>query len=334
MKRALITLLLLVPANALADDGHDDAHDGHDAVAPPPPDAAPASATELPPTPAAIAIPAPSEAAPSKAPAAPSAPGPLDPTDAVDAALARDLGDDDLARFHRLPDTSWRKPVAPRISPKSSGFDVGHGLLELRFGPYAPRVDDEFGGRATPYADYFGASPEFYFGLEGDWLPVRLPYVGSVGLAFGWGVVKASGKAKTASGEDAGSETALKINPMYTAAVFRADGLLHHLNIPIVPYVKAGLGFGMWQATGPAGTSRADGVSGEGTSVGMHLALGGSIALNAFDRRTAMAMRAETGITYAYLWGEWMLADLDGFGKPNAMHVGTSTGIGGLAVEY
>jgi hypothetical protein len=278
--------------------------------------------------------------APAPAAASPKAKGTTAPT-----ADARSMGEertdanvsseeDEGAAFHRIPDTTWRKPVEPRIPPTTSGFDASHVLFELRFGAYLPRVDDEFGGRATPYADYFGSSPKFYFGLEADWLPARLPYLGSLGLALGWANVKASAKAKTGSGTEAGSETTLAITPMYAAAVFRADGLLHHLHLPIVPYVKAGVGLGMWQASGPSGTSSSGGVTGEGSTLGLHLAVGGSIALNAFDRRTAMAMRAETGIQQAYLWGEWMLADLDGFGANDVMRVGASTGVGGLAVEY
>ena len=156
--------------------------------------------------------------------------------------------------------------------------------------------------------------------------------VGSVGIAFGWGRVKSTAKAKTSTG-DAGSDTSLLINPMYADAVVRFDGLLRRAGVPFVPYVKGGLGIGMWQATGPSGTSAVGTVTGEGTTLGLHLGIGGALALNSFDRRTAMAMRHESGIDHAYLWGEWMLADLDGFGAKDAMHVGASAGVAGLAIE-
>lgn len=233
--------------------------------------------------------------------------------------------------YHGIPETTWR--LSATKFENHSAFAPKHFLFELRFGAYSPRIDDEFNGSATPFADYFGTSPQFYFGLEADWLPVRVPYLGSVGIAYGWGRVKAEGQAKTSTGA-AGSETSLLVTPMYAAAVLRGDWLLREAHVPIVPYVKAGVGVGMWRATGPGGTSSFDGVTGEGTTVGLHLAVGGSLSLTAFDRHTAMAMRAETGIQQAYVWGEWMLANLDGFGAADAMRVGTSTGVGGLAIEY
>ncbi len=233
--------------------------------------------------------------------------------------------------FSTLPDSSWRRLAS--AGGKEKLFDPTHFLFEARFGAYAPRVDEEFGSGLTPYAAFFGTSPKFYFGVELDWLPLRIPYVGSVGIAFGWGRVKSTAKAKTSTG-DAGSDTSLLINPMYADAVVRFDGLLRRAGVPFVPYVKGGLGIGMWQATGPSGTSAVGTVTGEGTTLGLHLGIGGALALNSFDRRTAMAMRHESGIDHAYLWGEWMLADLDGFGAKDAMHVGASAGVAGLAIEY
>ncbi len=232
--------------------------------------------------------------------------------------------------FNTIPASNWRHTASAAGSDNL--FEASRFLLEVRFGPYAPRVDMEFNGKATPYADFFGTSPKVYFGLELDWLPVRLPYVGTVGAAFGWGRVTSSGKAKTA-GADAGSDTALTINPMYVDAVVRFDALTRSTSMPLVPYIKGGVGIGMWQGTGPSGTSAVGGVTGQGTSLGPHLAIGGALALNAFDRRTAMAMRHETGIQQAYVWGEWMLAAL-GAGAENVMQVGASTGVAGLAIEY
>jgi len=230
-----------------------------------------------------------------------------------------------------LPSTTWRRTESSYANERL--FNPSRFLLELRFGAYAPRVDEEFNGTATPYADFFGTAPQFYFGFEADWLPVRIPYVGSLGAAFGWGRVKSKAKAQTTTG-DAGSDTTLLINPVYADAVLRLDALLKRTGFPLVPYAKAGVGLGMWQASGPSGTSTFGTATGEGSTAGLHLALGGALALNAFDHRTAMAMREETGIRQAYLWGEWMLADFDGFGAKDVMHVGASAGVAGLAIEY
>ena len=238
-----------------------------------------------------------------------------------------------------ISENDWRQRVRRRKkTSKSSWLEPSHLLFEMRFGPYSPQVDDEFGGSATPYADFFGSDELVYFGLELDWMPLHIPYVGSLGAAFGWGYTRASGKTKTSEGADAGSDTALNIFPMHVSAVFRLDGPLRQFGFPVAPYVKAGFGFGPWSTTGASGDSVATGpngatVAGEGTSTGFHLAIGGALALNAFDRTSAIAMREETGIRYAYLWGEWMQTNL-GKGSANQMMVGTSTAVFGLAIDF
>ena len=254
-------------------------------------------------------------------------------------------------RSRTIDDNTWRQQ-ARRGEPSSNKLtDWGHFYFELRFGPYSPEVDEEFEGRGqcnadgsvpvdesgnivtggtrdcTPYEDFFGTDALFYFGIELDWLPLYIPYVVSIGPGFGWGVTSASGNAVTESGDEAASETSLTIFPMHLSAVARFDGPLRELDFPVVPYVKAGLGLGLWSASGPT-------TDDEGTSYGMHLAIGGAVALNAFDQSAAMSMQENTGIRYANLWAEWMMMNLDGIGSVPQMHVGTSTVVLGLALDF
>ncbi|MSP25400.1 MAG: hypothetical protein EXR75_09595 [Myxococcales bacterium] len=242
---------------------------------------------------------------------------------------------------HGLPDEDWRQSHGRNDDRKDAVVDLEHYLFELRFGGYFPEIDEEFDGKATPYADFFGDSGQTYFGVELDWLPLRIPYVGRVGAAWGWGVTKASGSTRLESdpSTEAGSETTLSIMPMHASAVIRFDALLHYGIVPIVPYVKAGFGFAQWQASGASGTSEAvddagNNVKGQGLTTGRHFAIGGALALNAFDEAAARSLFQASGIRYAFLWGEWMRADLDGFGDATQMRVGTSTGVGGLGLEW
>jgi len=241
-----------------------------------------------------------------------------------------------------IGDNDWRRSSKREKIDAHDGdwFDPSHFVFELRFGPYSPEVDEEFDG-ATPYADTFGDDARFYFGLELDWLPLHIPWVGSVGAGFGWGYTSSSGATTVAStGAEAGSETSLSIHPMHVSGVLRLDGLLRKVRVPIVPYAKLGFGFGVWDASGPNGTSEwrneatAETVSGEGSSYGLHAALGGALALNAFDASAAVAMREETGIRYAYLYGEWMGANLGTMGDSAQMRIGTSTVVLGLALDF
>ncbi len=266
------------------------------------------------------------EAAPAPAPSSRAVPPPLEADQGAGSYRRRTIDDHD-----------WRTRSRPDDSSSNEFTDFTHFYFELRFGPYSPEVDEEFdgcSGDGCPYARFFGEDPLFYFGLELDWLPLYIPYVVSIGPGFGWGVTSASGKARTQDGAEAGSDTGLTIFPMHVSAVARFDGPLREAYFPVVPYVKAGLGIGLWTASGPNEESASVTRSPEGTSLGLHLALGGAIALNAFDPQAAMAMKENTGISYANLWAEWMWANLDGIGSTPAMHVGTSTVVLGLALDF
>lgn len=243
------------------------------------------------------------------------------------------------------PGSPWRQRSRGAGVPPSSKF-----TFEARFGAYYPEVDEEFGGPG-PFSDYFGTGAQFYFGLELDWTPLRIPYVGRLGPAFGWGITTMSGQAQITSSTDTGEEdttagpsTSFTIHAMHASAVLRVDEIARRTVVPIVPYAKLGLGFGVWSTGTSTGTSKVgsdcdaaeptDCVSGEGLSIGPHIALGGMLGLNWLDPRAGVRARESTGINQVYLFGEWMWANLDsGLGKPG-MHVGTSTWVLGLAFDF
>lgn len=202
--------------------------------------------------------------------------------------------------------------------------------LEFRFGSYKPLVDEEFaerGSKATPYQDVFGDGGNFYIGTEFDWLPLRVPYVGVVGLGVGFGYTSASasaGLAGTNFSSRSDEETSLKILPMYADAVLRMDGPLQHWGIPVVPYAKFGVGLGHWWSDG----------NGKGITTGLHYAFGGMLCLNGLDRRAAASLDQSMGINHTYLFGEYYRLDLDGFGSDTVMHIGAETFAVGLAMDF
>jgi hypothetical protein len=264
---------------------------------------------------------------------------------AVGLGLSLSLATSSASAQSRLSGQTWRQRERPdrgewRRPPTRAA-------LEMRFGPYSPEVDEEFGGKATPYADTFGAGSQFYFGLEADWQAIHIPYVGSLGPGFGWGYTSTSATAQVAectpdaaSGKtcDSGEETSLSIMPMHVSAVLRLDYLMHRTRFPLVPYGKIGLGLATWSVSiGSEDASYADPkegtVDGSGTSYGLHLALGGMIALNGLDRRSSANLYESVGIQHLYFFGEWMKNNLDGLGSKPQMHVGTSTWVLGLAAD-
>ena len=149
-------------------------------------------------------------------------------------------------------------------------FESGQSLaVELRFGPYPPAVDEEFGG-ATPFADTFGNDTRFLFGFEVDWQLLRIPGFGSLAPGFGWGFTSFSADAPLADGTGlSDQETSLTIMPMYLVGVMRVDVLARETDIPLVPYAKLGVGYALWWVSDGADTAAdPQGVSGEGASYG------------------------------------------------------------------
>lgn len=254
----------------------------------------------------------------------------------------------------------WRRKDRPRTNEHPGSF-----AAELRFGPYWPQVDNEFDSAPGPYEKVFDNDPQFYFGLEADWLPLRIPYVGAIGPGIGWGFTSASGRSlatddapveEPVEGEDAPEieeDATLTIMPMHVSVVARFDELMLRTGIPIVPYAKFGLGFATWSASNPTGASivgpgctasdaekssderEAKGcVIGSDTTWGFHMALGGAISLNWIEPRSANNLYESVGIGHLYIFGEWMNAMLNGIGSRQQMRVGSSTFVTGLAADF
>lgn len=251
------------------------------------------------------------------------------------------------AQTSRLYTSNWRQEDrADSIGPGSSAQWLA---IEVRFGQYSPNIDSEpsfakLPAEKRPYAQVFGDGAQFYFGLEIDLLPLRIPYLGLIGPGFGWGFTTTSAKARFIGGKNDGQEsgqtTSLTIMPMYLAAVLRADELMRRTGIPIVPYGKFGFGLATWRASSEAGTETyddgkgGDPVSAFGVSWGIHFAVGGMLSLNFIDPRSAARLDETTGVNHAYLFGEWMNnADIGRHSDPQGMYVGSSTWVVGFAVD-
>ncbi len=210
-----------------------------------------------------------------------------------------------------------------------------NAAVELRFGPYAPGVDEEFEGTGrTPFADHYGDDTRWLIGFEVDWQLLEIPGVGTLGPGIGMGFTKMTGQGFLGDGTVADQETTLSILPMYAVGVFRADAVWRQTPVPLAPYIKAGLGYAMWWTNDGLGVPRAeDGSQGEDTSWGLQWALGVSLLLDVFDPRSAANLDASSGVNNSYVFLEWYNSDLDGFGAGDHMQVGTSTWMAGITLE-
>jgi hypothetical protein len=216
------------------------------------------------------------------------------------------------------------------------GVSAQNFAIELRFSPYYPKVDGEAAlGGQTPFKNVFGDSNRLMFALEFDWQALRIPHFGTLGPGISAGYTKMGSVAKVrGSTTDSAQETNLAIYPFYAVAVLRVDAIANELRFPIVPYVKAGLGLGLWRAYGPKGTESVKGTAGKGLSTGTQIAIGAALQLDFLDRKSANDLDGAIGINHSYLFAEYFLSNLDGFGSNKALRIGTNTWTLGLAFEF
>lgn len=205
--------------------------------------------------------------------------------------------------------------------------------IEIRFGRYVPNADSDETLTGTPYKDVFGDGMRYSLGFEVDWQLLRIPYLGTLGPGFGASYTAANAKGLLDDGTRSAQTTSLEILPMYLVGVLRADVIARETPIPIVPYAKLGFGYAIWRASDAGDASVVDGVSGKGRSYGYQMALGGMLLLDVFDVQDARAADAMLGLNHSYLFGEWYVSKLDGFGG-NHLEVGTNTWVVGLALEF
>lgn len=231
-------------------------------------------------------------------------------------------------------------------------------LVELRGGPWFPDVDAEFGGRAAPFGDMFGTGDRLLLGAELDWQFLRVGPVGSLGVGVGAGYTSASAVAPltqtpmppAASWERPadGQETSLQVIPGYVVAVIRIDVLARRTIIPLVPYLKYGIGYAYWWITNgdmlsrrslslSPGASADDsdlGQAATGGTLGTHLAAGLMLRLDVFEPAVQRAWDLEMGVNHSYLFAEYVRSDLGGLGARPQLRLGTATWNVGLAMEF
>ena len=231
-------------------------------------------------------------------------------------------------------------------------------LVELRGGPWYPDTDAEFNGRATPFRDMFGTTDRLMLGAEFDWQFLRVNPVGSLGVGVGVGYTSASAVAPlTQSPMPAagswerpadGQQTSLEVIPGYVVAVVRIDVLARRTVIPLVPYVKYGVGYAYWWITngdalarrsvalsqGASATDSDLGQAATGGTLGMHLAAGLMLRLDVFEPAVQRAWDQQMGVNHSYIFAEYVRSDLSGLGSRPQLRLGTETWNVGLAMEF
>lgn len=207
--------------------------------------------------------------------------------------------------------------------------------LELRFGPYLPRVDSEFSNGNTPFRDYFGTKNRFMVGAEFDWLPLTIPKTLRVGVGAGVSYTSMSTKApKTADhGVKSAQDTRFRELPHWLVGVLRVDALHRRTPVPLVFVGKLGLANGLWWVKDDPSSNSAAGIKGHGMSYGVYYGGGVQLDLGFLDSGRARRLDNNVGINAMYFFGEFYGMELTSFGSSDAMHVGDRSWVLGLAMD-
>jgi hypothetical protein len=220
--------------------------------------------------------------------------------------------------------------------------------IELRFGPYAPDVDSELSGGATPYKTMFGGKRHLMSQLEFDWQFFQT--FGSLGVGVVVGYYNQSAKAfvfdpnagqcvpdsATTSGCTlSGDTTSLRLIPVAALLVYRWDVAAEQWKIPLVPYGKLGLNYTFWEINnGNGNVPEYKGGHGSGGTAGWQAAAGMSLLLDILDPDASRGLDMETGVNHSYVFFEWNHVDASGLGMSKKLHVGDSRWVLGLMFEF
>lgn len=212
------------------------------------------------------------------------------------------------------------------------------GELEIKFGEYAPAIDEALGASGTPYATIFGSGGGFYFEIEYDHFLWR--EFGSLAVGFSFGYSSVEGKGLLSTGEASVDDTSLNMLPLRTSLVYRFDLLEKEYSIPLVPYMKAGLDYYLWWINSAAGiatyrnpdTDQID--EGRGGTFGWHAGAGVKFLLDVLAPTMSRGLDVTAGINDSYLFAEWLMAEVDDFGSDASFDFSDSTFLFGLAFEF
>jgi hypothetical protein len=209
--------------------------------------------------------------------------------------------------------------------------------IELRFGPYRPDVDSEFNGAASPHQAFFGSKHRLMFQAEGDYQFFNR--FGSAAVTVSAGYFRESAKSfveGSTTDVRSGDDTSLTLYPLGAGLAYRFDLFARRLNIPLVPYAKAGLTYTVWSiANGNGDVATGDGGGrGRGGTPGWSAGAGLAFLLNFLDPNAARTFDGENGVNRTFLFFELDHLDSSGLGRKNALHVGDDTWFAGLMFEF
>jgi hypothetical protein len=208
--------------------------------------------------------------------------------------------------------------------------------FELRFGPFRPDVDGEFGGVRHPYQDFFGSGSKLLTQIEFDYEFFHAFGTAAIGVGIGYFQITGTSPVANGTGLPSGDTSTFKVVPMSLSAIYRFDYFLGAKKFPLVPYGKIGLDYNYWQITNGNGDIATDGQGGRGRggTPGWHVAAGAALVLDMFDPEAARDFDTDLGVNHTALVFEFNHSDVSGLWMSNRLHVGDTTWSLGLLVQF
>ena len=211
-------------------------------------------------------------------------------------------------------------------------------LLELKFGPYRPNIDDAFSGSKTPYRDYFGDDSFLLSAVqfEVEFYQDAGTLSAGVGMAFG----SVSGTGKLADGSASSESTDLFLMPLNLSLSYHLDIFAEWWSVPLVPFVRGGFDYVVWWTTDGLGdvsdwaaSQNASTKVGYGGVWGWHVGGGLKLLLDVMAPGMAKTFDTEIGVNNSYLFAEVVHLVADDFGAGDSLKLGDTTFLFGLAFQ-
>ncbi len=133
-----------------------------------------------------------------------------------------------------------------------------------------------------------------------------------------------------------GDENIINIFPIELLFIYRFNYFQHRWNVPIIPYLKAGVGYYFWWFgnTGSFVTDAPNGQASSGSSGGLVFHPGIAVNLGGIDREAGQNLYRTTGIHQITAFFEVNGAWVDGFTSPNKLNLSDISFTAGLGLEF
>lgn len=227
------------------------------------------------------------------------------------------------------------------VSESSSDTPIS-GSFELKLGGYYPsRIDEDLAasGQEGAFEKFYGTDNLLY----GELVVERYLFqrFGKFGVGAHIGIARRKGEVQVVDGatdeemSDVPGETNFRLVPLRASLFYKYDYSAIHHNVPLVPFVRAGLDYHLWRVAdgdGETSTSSDEAVS-KGARSGWHASLGLQILLDFIDPATAASFDLSWGVNNSYLFGEYMISRIDSFGAAG-LDLSDEQWLFGLAFEF